>query len=89
MPLEPKRPKHRSLHSKPSLVRLDSNILQAYIQICTAEVHRDSGGQKEQLAQLQLVLTNLDKERDSLQEEVDQKADKINDLEKILSKQVH
>lgn len=59
------------------------------MQICTAEVQRDSGGQKEQLAQLQLVLTNLDKERDSLQEEVDQKADKINNLEKILSKQVH
>ena len=52
-------------------------------------MQRDSSGQKEQLAQLQLVLTNLDKERDSLQEEVDQKADKINDLEKILSKQVH
>ena len=52
-------------------------------------MQRDSGGQKEQLTQLQLVLTNLDKERDSLQEEVDQKADKINDLEKILSKQVH
>ena len=51
-------------------------------------MQRDSGGQKEQLAQLQLVLTNLDKERDSLQEEVDQKADKINNLEKILSKQV-
>ena len=60
-----------------------------HVQICTVEVQRDSGGQKEQLAQLQLVLTNLDKERDSLQEEVDQKADKINDLEKILSKQVH
>lgn len=56
--------------------------------ISTAEVQRDSSGQKEQLVQLQLVLTNLDKERDSLQEEVDQKADKINDLEKILLKQV-
>ena len=59
-----------------------------YVWICLAEVQRDSGSQKEQLAQLQLVLTNLDKERDSLQEEVDQKADKINDLEKTLCKQV-
>ena len=38
--------------------------------------------------QLKLVLTNLDKERDSLQEEVDQKADKINSLENVLTKQV-
>ena len=58
--------------------------------ICfTAEVQRNSSGQKEQLAQLQLVLTNLDKERDGLQEEVDQKADKIKDLETILLKQVY
>ena len=56
--------------------------------VCPAEVQRDSDSQKEKLAQLQLVLTNLDKERDSLQEEVDQKADKINNLEKILSEQV-
>lgn len=58
--------------------------------VCTpiAEVQRDGDGQKEQLAQLKLVLTNLDKERDSLQEEVDQKADKINNLENTLTKRV-
>jgi len=44
--------------------------------------------QKEQMTQLKLVLTNLDKERDNLQEEVDQKADKISDIENLLSKQV-
>jgi len=58
------------------------------VRIPIAEVQRDDDGQKERLVQLKLVLTNLDKERDSLQEEVDQKADKINSLENVLTKQV-
>jgi len=51
-------------------------------------VKREDEKQKEQMAQLKLVLTNLDKERDSLQEEVDQKADRISDIENLLNQQV-
>ncbi|XP_065884838.1 centrosomal protein of 135 kDa-like [Dysidea avara] len=59
----------------------------ASLQAKLAEVKREDEKQKEQMAQLKLVLTNLDKERDSLQEEVDQKADKISDIENLLTQQ--
>jgi len=51
-------------------------------------VKQEDEKQKEQMTQLKLVLTNLDKERDSLQEEVDQKAGRISDIENLLIQQV-
>lgn len=65
------------------------HLIHKHVHTRTAEVQCENDRQRGQLAQLQLVLTNLDKERDDLQEEVDQKADKISSLENMLNKQVH